>query len=110
MDTKLYNGDFETDERGIPRSIDGIVEQLQSAFILISVPKGAFAYDRSLGGNRIFLSAYGEANTPDGARVMAENAVAERLDCKILSAETGTDSIKYEVMTPLGKGSFLVKI
>lgn len=49
MDTKLSNGDFALDGRGLPFSVDKTGELLQRAFIRLRVPKGSFVLDKELG-------------------------------------------------------------
>ena len=49
MDTLIRGGDFFTGENGLPVVITGDEELLQQALIYLSVPKGAFVHDSSLG-------------------------------------------------------------
>lgn len=49
MDTVLVNGDYLKDAKGRPVQIEGIHEILQRALIRMSVRKGSFEYDASLG-------------------------------------------------------------
>ena len=49
MDTLLIAGDFATGLLGRPVSIQGIKELVQQCMIHLSVPRGSFALDKSLG-------------------------------------------------------------
>ncbi len=49
MDTRLKDGDFDRDARGLPVSISGLDELLQRCLIRLSVPKGSFLPDQTLG-------------------------------------------------------------
>lgn len=49
MDTMIQGGDHAVDGRGLPVSVHGTEELIQRALIRLSVPKGRFAPDLSLG-------------------------------------------------------------
>lgn len=60
MDSKLYNGDHAVDKRGFPVSVSGAEELLQRALIRLTVPKGSFARDQSLGSELYRLRGSGQ--------------------------------------------------
>lgn len=49
MDTILSNGDFALNGSGKPYLADGIKEIIQRCFIVLSVKKNSFIYNRELG-------------------------------------------------------------
>lgn len=51
MDAKLKDKDICTDSTGEYVMIDGIEEIIQRAVISLTVPKGSFIYDKSLGSD-----------------------------------------------------------
>lgn len=59
MDTLLYNGDFAIDGRGYPIPCTGAQELLQQALIRLTVRRGSFAYDPTLGSRLFSLKSTG---------------------------------------------------
>ncbi len=55
MDTLLKNGDFSLSPSGIPIKISGIESIIQSAIIRLTIKKGSFIYDKSLGSTLLDL-------------------------------------------------------
>ncbi len=49
MDTLLENGDFALNMWNLPSEITSLEEACQRVRILLTVPKGSFIYDRTLG-------------------------------------------------------------
>ena len=49
MDTAIANGDFKTDAKGLPVTVEGAEELLQRAMFRLTVPQGSFLYDGQLG-------------------------------------------------------------
>lgn len=83
MDTALYNGDFLLDSRKIPVEISGVQELLQRALIRLTVKKGSFIYDQSL-GSRLYTLKAGSGNM----QRQAEELVREALfDMKEISTD-----------------------
>lgn len=57
MDAKIENKDICTDSTGEYVMIEGIDEVIQRAVISLTVPKGSFVYDKSLGSDFIDFKA-----------------------------------------------------
>jgi hypothetical protein len=65
MDTALADGDFSPGANGFPRRISGAEELFQRAAIRLTIPRGSFRYDPSLGSRLHTLT--GEEEDPDAA-------------------------------------------
>lgn len=60
MDTAIKNGDFETNQNGLPMAVSGVQELLQQAMFRLTVKKGSFFYDQQLGSRLYTLKgSYG---------------------------------------------------
>lgn len=49
MDTSIKNGDFETDDAGLPTFVSGQSELLQRAWFRLQTPQGSFCYQPEFG-------------------------------------------------------------
>lgn len=86
MDTAIANGDFSPGANGRPRAISGAEEKFQRAAIRLTVPRGAFCYDASLGSRLGTLT--GQEDDPDGrALFYAQEALGEMTDVTVQSAQ-----------------------
>ena len=115
MDTAIANGDWTVNGNGIPVVLSGFEEQLQRAFIRLSIKQGSFAYDPLLGSrlytlkptdsdlNEKALSLAQEALHKDMPQVTVQSAV-----CSILLG--GGLNVTVSLQTAEGKGSVTVKI
>lgn len=86
LDTALYNGDFLLDNRNRMIEISGIDEILQKVFIILSVKKGSFCYDRNFGSELYKLRNY-EDHLEDRAKMLAEGALYDLDYVKINNVE-----------------------
>lgn len=92
VDTKLENGDFAVDGRGLPFFIDEIEEILQRAYIRLKVPKGSFVLDKELGSTLYKLKELSDKDLHTAALIavreallpvegiVVEDVVVERVD------------------------------
>ncbi len=94
MDTLLANGDFYTDDRGLPVAVEGVQELIQRALFRLTTRKGAFALDTGLGSDLHKLSGQPSEQLTALAQAAVEQALlpvtgitAEQVSC-----------------TPLGEG------
>ncbi len=97
MDTAIANGDFAPGANGRPREISGTEEKFQRAAIRLTVPRGSFCFDPSLGSR---LSAVtGEEEDPDAlALFYAQEALGGMTDVTAQSARyVGGDSPSVRV-------------
>lgn len=70
MDTAIKDGDFKTNENGLPVQISGVQELLQQAMFRLVVKKGSFFYDQQLGSRLYTLKgSYGNRE------ILSENAM-----------------------------------
>lgn len=76
MDILLTNGDHGVDSRGLPRQIAGEELLVQQALIYLSVPKGSFPYDPTLGSELFRLQPDTEENLSRAALSYAQEALA----------------------------------
>ena len=74
MDTALKDGDFLCDARGFPAEVGGVDEILQQIMIRLTVKKGSFVYDRTLGSELHTLDASDE-NIENRAIVLVKEAL-----------------------------------
>lgn len=91
LDTALYDGDFLLDNRNRMVEISGINEILQKVFIILSVRKGSFCYDRNFGSELYKLRNY-EDHLEDRAKMLAEEALYDLDYVKVNSVEVEIDS------------------
>lgn len=106
MDTKLENGAFVQGTDGNPVAVGGLDELLQQAYISIAIPRGSFAYDRKLGGDRSLLDKYEDPIA--GAEAMAVNALERKKGIRVTGTRLTEQGAVYEISTPLGKGMIKV--
>ncbi len=85
MDTAIANGDFSPGANGRPRAVSGTEEKFQRAAIRLTVPRGSFCYDASLGSKLGTLT--GREGDPDGrALFYAQEALGEMTGVTVQSA------------------------
>lgn len=75
VDTKLENGDFAVDGRGVSFFIDKTEGVLQRAYIRLKVPKGAFVLDKELGSTLYRLAELPDKDLHTAALIAAREAL-----------------------------------
>ena len=100
MDTKLEGGDFATNERNLPYSIQGLEEALQRAWLCLAIPKESFLYDPELGSRLHLLGQGGE----EQARALCGEALLRCPGFRVLDLELTQEEIHVTVATPFGTG------
>lgn len=101
MDTALLNGDFAPSPSGIPFPVRGASELLQRALIRLTVPRGSFPYDPSLGSS---LSALNPAD-PDfyeQAFSAVQDALIPLADLSLLSLAVIPTGLSLSFASPYG--------
>ena len=96
MDLKIQNGDYAVNTENIPRRIYGIEEAAQRAGIILSTPKGAFRYDRSLGAD--WSGWNGENGPSEGIMVICREAIAGRGDFGLKDVRMILDGTFYRLI------------
>ncbi|MDU7338447.1 MAG: histidine kinase [Clostridium sp.] len=114
MDTKLENGDFEVVANGLPRSVTGKEELLQRATIRLTVPRGSFSYDPSL-GSKLHTLVLSGSDLNARARELVEEALAplpgisvEQVLCTPLG--TRRARLTAELSTSFGLGTISMEL
>lgn len=102
MDTAIKDGDFLTDEKGLPVQISGAQELLQRAMFRLTVKQGSFLYDQRLGSRLYTLKgAYGSGETlSENAMQMVREALAplpQITPLRVRASMTGTDRLSLTV-------------
>ena len=87
MDILLEHGDHAVDFRGLPRRIQGEELLVQQALIYLSVPKGSFPYDPTLGSELFRLQPDTEENLARGALSYAQEALSSLPRVRVTSAQ-----------------------
>lgn len=77
MDTLLCQGDFKTDERGIPIQIKGKEELAQQIMIRLCIPLGNYELDKSLGSLLYTLPKTDNQKNSERARRYIESALVD---------------------------------
>lgn len=83
MDTVLQNGDFAVDERGMPVAVSSYEELLARALIRLTVRKGAFVLDETLGSTLYAI----RAGSAEQIRTQALAAAKEALSALPVTVE-----------------------
>ena len=76
MDTAISNGDFICDSKGIPVELTGYDELLQRVLIRLTVKKGSFIYDTSL-GSRLYTLKSTDGNLKERALSLVREALVD---------------------------------
>ncbi|MFR1179007.1 MAG: histidine kinase [Acutalibacteraceae bacterium] len=76
MDTAISNGDFICDSKGIPVELTGYDELLQRVLIRLTVKKGSFIYDTSL-GSRLYTLKSTDGNLKERALSLVGEALVD---------------------------------
>ena len=107
MDLLLKNGELETDANGYPVELNGIDEAAQRAMIVLSIEKGSFLYDETLGSEMVCAAT---ENAPNDLIVMlCREALADQTEITVESVRleegklialivSGDESREAEVM------------
>ena len=74
MDTAISNGDFICDSKGLPFELTGYDELLQRVLIRLTVKKGSFIYDTSL-GSRLYTLKATDGNIKERALSLVREAL-----------------------------------
>ena len=76
MDTAISNGDFICDSKGVPVELTGYDELLQRVLIRLTVKKGSFIYDTSL-GSRLYTLKASDGNIKERALSLVREALID---------------------------------
>ncbi|MBR5272473.1 MAG: hypothetical protein IKU25_03650 [Clostridia bacterium] len=76
MDIKISNGDWATDECGMPITISNETELLQQAFLRLKIPKGAFLHDAEFGSRFAEITPENRENADKLAFLFAQQALS----------------------------------
>lgn len=76
MDTAVSNGDFLCNSKGTPINLAGYEELLQRVLIRLTVKKGSFVYDKSL-GSRLYTLKATDGNIKERALALVREALIE---------------------------------
>ena len=76
MDIKISDGDWATDDCGMPVMITDETELLQQAFLRLRVPKGAFLHDKNFGSRFAEINPESRENADRLAFLFAQQALA----------------------------------
>lgn len=104
MDTKITGGDLALGANGLLERIYGLEEMLQQAWLCLSVPKGAFVYDRDF-GSRI----RGES-PPAQLQALAEEALLGRCGAEITGCRVEGQEVVFTVSAEAGTGEVRVNL
>lgn len=102
MDLLLKNGELETDVNGYPVQIHGIDEAVQRAEIVLSIEKGSFIYDETLGSE---LDSAADENAPNDLIVMlCREALADQTELTVESVRTEKVGNKIKLIAAILSG------
>lgn len=87
MDTLINNGDFAVSNTGIPVSISGYSELLQRAIICLSVKRGSFLHDKTLGSKLSEIKTSTVEAKDELALAMAQQALKNQPQIRACSAQ-----------------------
>ena len=110
MDIKISDGDWATDERGMPITLSGETEILQRAYMRLRIPRGSLLHDPELGSRfgeidrskrenadkLAFLFAQ-QALSPLAPKITVTGASVEFADKTTITINTVTDTKKEVV-------------
>lgn len=100
LDTALYDGDFLLSNRNRVVKISGIEEILQKVFIILSVKKGSFCYNRNFGSELYKLRNY-EDHLEERAKMLVEQALYNLDYVKVTDVDFENDSENDEITLTL---------
>lgn len=100
-------------ENGIPILIEGVREQLQRAFIRLSVRRGIFCYDPTL-GSRFYTLSKNDSDLNGKALFLAQEALRNIPGVTVLGVvcsvlQEGSLSVTVSLQTAEGKGNITVE-
>lgn len=103
VDVKLSGGDVALDSSGAAVYIDGTDERFQRALVCLTVPRGSFIYDRTLGTRSLGLDKkrtellFEEALTRcPGARARMTDRSAEAVTVQLtIDGESRTEEVRW---------------
>ncbi len=109
IDSKIVNGDFSLNKNGIPETLTGKEECLQSARLILSMKRGAFRYDRTLGSeiSDITRGAADDEHFEERLLSRANEALMNH-GLKAIAAETSAEGLRVEISTPYGAGEIIL--
>lgn len=107
MDTKIENGNFLLNSRGIPETVSGLEAELQRAEIALSIPQGMFRYDGKLGSS-ISLEKQGE-HYEERVLAAANEALINLGGIRALKVKLVKEGIEVELQTVHGVGSIVLE-
>lgn len=109
MDVKIENGAVAVNGLGMPETVTGLPALLQRARFRLTVPRGAFLYDRALGSRLHTLSA-AMPHAAEQALGMAREALLPCPEITAVSAAVTGGAVTVSVDTALGQGSVTAPI
>ena len=96
------NGELETDANGYPIQIHGIDEAAQRAAIVLSIKKGSFIYDETLGSE---LDPAADESTPNDLIVMlCREALADQTSMTVEGVRTEREGNKIRLIASIVSG------
>jgi len=98
MDIKITDGDWATDQCGMPIVLSGETEILQRAFLRLRIPKGSFLHDRELGSRFGEINPESRENADRLAFLFAQRALSS-LSPKITVTDAQVDFGEKTVIT-----------
>lgn len=108
MDTKIENGGFVLNERGLIETVEGKDELIQRAKIILISELGKYRYNRSLGSSLGKINLEQE-HIEDRLKNTANEAFMNEPDIKVISASLDEEKIIFDVETSLGSGKIELK-
>lgn len=87
MDTAISNGDFLRNSTGTPVEIHGYEEILQRVLIRLTVKKGSFIYDNSL-GSRLYTLKASDVNLKERALSLVREALIDVPEVTVNDVQT----------------------
>ncbi len=99
MDTKLENGDFALNSRGLPQTVQGREEILQQAMIRLCTRRGSLPADPALGSRLYQLTA--GARMEEEAFAYAQEALAPLRQLTVKSASCSLQDQRLTVRLQL---------
>lgn len=109
MDTKIENGGFVMNSRGIPETVSGLEEVLQQIKIALTINKGSYRYNRNL-GSRIKEIDLSYEHAEDRLKMTANEALVDSPGIEIIDAIIGDGYVDFTAATYLGQGNVRIEI
>ena len=104
MDIKISNGDWATNECGMPIIISDETELLQQAFLRLKIPRGSFLHDTELGSRFGEINTQGRENADKLALLFAQQALAPlSAKIRVTGARVNPDTITISAVTQADK-------